>query len=71
MLEGIITPLSMKSLAWDYLRGALGHVALRQTSLSVLTKNLQDCNAYQFGSVKGLCFTVFCLYPHDLKKNNS
>lgn len=68
MLEGIITLLNVKSLAWDYDRGALGHVALRQTSLSVLTKNLLNCNAYQSGSMKYLCFTVFCLYPQDLEK---
>lgn len=68
MPEGTMTPLNVKSLAWDYLRGALGHVALRLTSLLILTKNLLNCNAYWFRGVKDLCFTVCCLYPQDLEK---
>lgn len=43
-LEGSIALLSVESLDYNYSRGALCHVALRQTYLSIMTTNFLNCN---------------------------
>lgn len=66
MVEGIMTPLNIKSIARDDLRGALGHVALRQASL--LIQKFAELQCLPVWKCERPVFCVFCLYPQDLEK---
>lgn len=44
MLEGSIVPFNVESIDYNYARGMLCHLALRQASLSILTTNFLNCN---------------------------
>lgn len=61
MLEGIMTPLYKCKVMSMGLSQSSTWSCSTETSLSILTKNLLNCNTYQFGNGKDLCFTVFCL----------